>query len=294
MLRFFLWLLFFVLLGVATAAGGVFYLLYHYGSDLPDYHQLANYDPPVVTRLYSSDGKLLTEYAKQKRVFVPITAIPKRVTAAFLSAEDKNFYTHPGVDFWGIARAMVDNIKRLREGHRPMGASTITQQVAKNFLLGNKVSFDRKIKEAILSMRMEKTFSKDKILELYLNQIYLGGGSYGVAAAAMDYFDKSLSDLTIAETAYLAALPKAPNNYNPVKDRDAAIARRNWVIDRMAEDGVIKPAEAKAAKLELLTVQKREDITYVNAEYFADEVRRELIAQYGENSADEGGLTVRT
>jgi penicillin-binding protein 1A len=293
-LRVFAWLFFIILLGAATAAGGVFYVLYHYGADLPDYRQLANYDPPVVTRLYAQDGRLLTEYAKQKRVFVPITAIPKRVSSAFLAAEDKNFYTHPGVDFLGIARAMVENLKHIREGRRPKGASTITQQVAKNFLLGNQLSLDRKIKEAILAMRMEKTFSKDKILELYLNEIYLGGGSYGVAAAAMDYFNKSLDDLTIAETAYLAALPKAPNNYNPVKDRDAAIERRNWVIDRMLEDGVIKPDEARAAKLESLITRKRDDVTYVNAEYFTDEVRRQLIAQYGENNADEGGLTVRT
>ena len=294
MLRIFLWLIFLILLGAAAAVGGVFYVLYHYGSDLPDYRQLANYNPPVVTRLYASDGRLLTEYAKQKRVFVPITAIPKRVTSAFLSAEDKNFYTHPGVDFMGIARAMVENLKHIREGRRPKGASTITQQVAKNFLLGNQLSLDRKIKEAILAMRMEKTFSKDKILELYLNEIYLGGGSYGVAAAAMDYFNKSLDDLTIAETAYLAALPKAPNNYNPIKERDAAIERRNWVIDRMAEDGVISAADARDAKLEPLTTHRRDDITYVNAEYFTDEVRRQLIAQYGENNADEGGLTVRT
>lgn len=294
MLRFLAWLIFFALLGVLMAAGGVFYILYHYGSDLPDYRQLANYDPPVVTRLYSSDGQLLTEYAKQKRVFVPIDAIPRRVVMAFLSAEDKNFYTHPGVDFLGVARAMVENIKHIREGRRPKGASTITQQVAKNFLLGNEVSIDRKIKEAILAMRMEKTFSKDKILELYLNEIYLGGGSYGVAAAAMDYFNKSLNELTIAETAYLAALPKAPNNYNPTRDKEAAIARRNWVIDRMLEDGAIKSFEARGAKLEPLVTQKRDDITYVNAEYFAEEVRRQLVARYGDANADQGGMTVRT
>lgn len=294
MLRFFAWLFFLLLLLGAGAAGGVFYLLYHYGSGLPDYRQLAHYDPPVVTRLYAGDGRLLTEYAKQKRVFVPIAAIPKRVSQAFLSAEDKNFYTHPGLDFFGIARAMVDNVRHIREGKRPKGASTITQQVAKNFLLGGEVSLSRKIKEAILAMRMEKTFTKDKILELYLNEIYLGGGSYGVAAAAMDYFNKSLNDLTIAETAYLAALPKAPNNYNPVRDHDAALARRNWVIDRMAEDGVIKSAEAEAAKMEPLTLRQRDDEAYVNAEYFAEEVRRDLVAHYGEDVAYQGGLTVRT
>lgn len=294
MLRFFAWLVFVMLLLGAAAAGGVFYVLYHYGSDLPDYRQLANYNPPVVTRLYADDGRLLTEYAKQKRVFVPISAIPKRVINAFLAAEDKNFYTHPGLDFEGIARAMLENLKHIHEGKHPMGASTITQQVAKNFLLSGEVSFSRKVKEAILAMRIEKTFSKDKILELYLNEIYLGGGSYGVAAAAMDYFNKSLNDLSIAEVAYLAALPKAPNNYNPVREHDAALARRNWVIDRMAEDGAITQSEAETATLEPLTIRQRDDETYVNAEYFADYVRGQLIAQYGENAAYQGGLTVHT
>lgn len=294
MLRFLGWFLFLIIIGIAAAAGGIFYLLYHYGTDLPDYRQLANYDPPVVTRLYADDGRLLTEYAKQKRVFVPIGAIPQRVKLAFLSAEDQNFYKHPGLDFIGIARAMINNVQHIRQGKRPTGASTITQQVAKNFLLTNEVSLERKVKEAILAMRMEKTFSKDKILELYLNEIYLGGGSYGVAAAAMDYFNKSLDDLTIAEVAYLAALPKAPNNYNPVKNYEGAVGRRNWVIDRMTEDGAIKAEEARMAKAEPLKTQARDDETYVNAEYFAEEVRRELVAKYGEASAYQGGLTVRT
>ncbi|HCM83343.1 MAG TPA: penicillin-binding protein, partial [Rhodospirillaceae bacterium] len=294
MLRFLGWFLFLIVLGAAAAAGGIFYLLYHYGTDLPDYRQLANYDPPVVTRLYADDGRLLTEYAKQKRVFVPIGAIPQRVIRAFLSAEDKNFYQHPGLDFFGIARAMIKNVQHIQAGRRPTGASTITQQVAKNFLLTNEVSIERKVKEAILAMRMEKTFSKDKILELYLNEIYLGGGSYGVAAAAMDYFNKSLDDLTVAEVAYLAALPKAPNNYSPERNYQAAIERRNWVIDRMTEDGVIKLAEARSAKQEDLKTVMRDDAAYVNAEYFAEEVRRELVTKYGESAAYQGGLTVRT
>jgi penicillin-binding protein 1A len=294
MWRIFGWLFFLLLLGGAVGTGGVFYLLYHYGSGLPDYRQLANYEPPVVTRLYASDGRLLTEYAKQKRVFVPIHAIPQRVIKAFLSAEDKNFYQHPGLDFFGIARAMIANVEHVRSGRRPVGASTITQQVAKNFLLTNEVSLERKVKEAILAMRMEKTFSKDKILELYLNEIYLGGGSYGVAAAAMDYFNKSLDDLSVAEMAYLAALPKAPNNYHPVRNHDEALGRRNWVLDRMQEDGVITAAEAKAARQENIATRQRDDETYVNAEYFAEEVRRELVKQYGEANAYQGGLTVRT
>ncbi|MEQ9608845.1 MAG: transglycosylase domain-containing protein, partial [Kiloniellaceae bacterium] len=191
-------------------AGGLVYVFYHYGRGLPEYSQLADYAPPTVTRVHAGDGSLLAEYATEKRVFVPIEAIPRRVVNAFLSAEDKNFYDHPGVDFTSVARAVVTNIANLATNRRPVGASTITQQVAKNFLLTNEVSYERKIKEAILAFRIEQAFTKETILELYLNEIYLGFGSYGVAAAALNYFNKSLDELTIAEAAYLAALPKAP------------------------------------------------------------------------------------
>ncbi len=288
------WLLLLILIGAIAAAGGVAYIFYHYGSALPDYRTLATYDPPVVTRLYANDGHLLTEYASEKRVFVPIKNIPRAVINAFLAAEDKTFYKHHGVDVFGVVRALLTNFVNRHEGKHPKGASTITQQVAKNFLLTNEVSLERKIKEAILSMRIENAYSKDKILELYLNEIYLGGGSYGVAAAAMDYFNKSLDDLTIEEAAYLAALPKAPNNYNPVKQHEAAIGRRNWVIDRMREDGMVNYKDAEAAKQQPLVTQKRADESYRNAEYFAEEVRRSLIAKYGEAAAYKGGLTVHT
>ena len=196
---------------IVAVLGGVF-LLYSFGRDLPDYKQLANYEPPVVSRIYAGDGSLLKEYAREKRLFVPISAIPPKVIQAFLSAEDQNFYSHIGIDFKGLLRAVLVNVKNVLTNRRPVGASTITQQVAKNFLLTSEVRFERKIKEAILSYRIEQAFTKDQILELYLNEIYLGQNSYGVAAAALNYFGKSLEELEVEEIAYLAALPKAPSN----------------------------------------------------------------------------------
>lgn len=281
--------------GVLAAGGGVLYVFHHYGRDLPDYKQLADYNPPTVTRVHAGDGRLLAEYAVQKRVFVPIQAIPKRVINAFLAAEDKNFYSHPGVDVVAVARAAVTNVIHMIQGRRPVGASTITQQVAKNFLLTNELSYERKIKEAILALRMERTFSKDRILELYLNEIFLGyRGSYGVAAAALNYFNKSLDELTIAEAAYLAALPKAPNNYHPVRNYAEAVARRDWVIGRMVEDRMITPHEAELAWNEPLVVRDRDETEVADAAHFAEEVRRELVDLYGENGLYEGGLSVRT
>ncbi len=282
-----------MLLAIGGAAG-VLYVFYHYGRGLPEYSQLADYEPPTVTRVHAGDGGLLAEYATEKRVFVPISAIPRRVVNAFLSAEDKNFYAHPGVDFVSVLRAIVTNIANLGSNRRPVGASTITQQVAKNFLLTNEVSYERKIKEAILAFRIEQAFTKETILELYLNEIYLGFGSYGVAAAALNYFNKSLDELTIAEAAYLAALPKAPNNYHPVRKHDAAVARRDWVISRMTEDGRISEAEAGLARAEPLVVRRRDETETVEAQYFAEEIRRELAALYGDDSLYAGGLSVRT
>ncbi len=283
-----------LLIAGILGAGGVLYGLYHYGRGLPDYGQLADYEPPTVTRVHAGDGRILAEYATEKRVYVPVTAIPRRVRNAFLSAEDKNFYSHPGVDFLSVVRAVVTNIANMGSSRRPVGASTITQQVAKNFLLTNEVSYERKIKEAILAFRIEQAFTKDTILELYLNEIYLGFGSYGVAAAALNYFNKSLDELSIAEAAYLAALPKAPNNYHPVRKYEAAVARRNWVIGRMLEDGRIGAQEAESAKAELLVVRKPDATQVVQAAYFAEETRRELARLYGDDSLYAGGLSVRT
>ncbi len=293
-MRIFLILFVLAIFLAVGGAGATLYAFYHYGRDLPEYSQLADYEPPTVTRVHAGDGRLLEEYATEKRVFVPIEAIPKRVVNAFLSAEDKNFRDHIGVDFPSIARAAVTNVKNLFSGRRPVGASTITQQVAKNFLLTNEVSYERKIKEAILALRIEKALTKDRILELYLNEIYLGNRSYGVAAAALNYFNKSLDELTIAEAAYLGALPKGPNNYHPVRRRDAAMGRRNWVIGRMLEDEAISAPEAAEARAEDLVVRPRDATEIATAEYFAEEVRRELVGLYGERGLYEGGLSVRT
>jgi penicillin-binding protein 1A len=279
------------LVGVAGVAG----LIWHFSKDLPDYSQLQDYEPPVMTRVHASDGSLLGEYSKERRLYLPIQAIPKSVINAFLAAEDKNFYEHGGIDFTGMARAALLYAQNYGSNRRPQGASTITQQVAKNFLLTNEVSFTRKIKEALLAMRIERTYSKEKILELYLNEIYLGLGAYGIAAASLVYFDKSVNELTLAEAAYLAALPKAPAALHPVRNRDRAIERRNYVIDRLAENGWIKQADAAAARKEPLAVTSRSNAAHIFAgEYFAEEVRRDVFERYGEKKLYEGGLSVRT
>src|SRR6201989_1489631 len=238
------------LVGVGAVAG----LIWHFSKDLPDYSQLQDYEPPVMTRVHAVDGSLLGEYAKERRLYLPIQAVSKLVINAFLAAEDKNFYEHGGIDYTGMGRAGLLFIQNYGSNRRPQGASTITQQGAKNFLLTNEVSFTRKIKEALLAMRIEKTYSKDKILELYLNEIYLGLGAYGIGAAALVYFDKSVNELTVAEAAYLAALPKAPTQLHPVRNHARAIERRHYVIDRLAENGWIKPSEAAAARKEPLVV----------------------------------------
>ncbi|HET8728642.1 MAG TPA: penicillin-binding protein 1A, partial [Alphaproteobacteria bacterium] len=293
-MRFIGWLFSsFVVLLLAGGIGGLLALKY-FSRDLPDYTQLADYEPPVTTRLHAGDGRLLAEYATENRLFVPIEAIPEHVIQAFVSAEDQHFYSHSGVDFRGIARAVVTNIRNVLEGRRMIGASTITQQVAKNFLLTNEYSFERKIREALIAFRIEQAFTKDQILELYLNQIYLGRGSYGVAAAALNYFNKPLADLTLAEAAYLAALPKAPNNYHPVYQYDAAVARRNYVISRMLDDGAIRPEQARAAENEPLEAVSPDATELVRADYFAEEVRRELKQVYGDAALYQGGLSVRT
>ncbi|MEN3382997.1 MAG: penicillin-binding protein, partial [Hyphomicrobiales bacterium] len=279
------------LVGIAGAAG----LFWHYSKDLPDYSQLQDYEPPVMTRVHATDGALVAEYARERRLYLPIQAIPKLVLNAFIAAEDKNFYDHGGLDFQGIARASLLMLQNYGSGRRPQGASTITQQVAKNFLLTNEQSFERKIKEALLSLKIERTYSKEKILELYLNEIYLGIGAYGIAAASLLYFDKSVHELTPAEAAYLAALPKAPNNYHPFRQRERAVERRNYVLDRMMEDGYLKREDGEKSKKEPLAVTTRATSGHIfAAEYFAEEVRRDLNDRYGEKKLYEGGLSVRT
>jgi len=277
----------FVLAAAVAAA-----VIYNYDQDLPDYSQLKNYEPAVMTRVHAADGSLLAEYARERRLYLPSSAIPDLVKHAFIAAEDKNFYSHRGFDPEGILRAAFVFL----EGNRHVqGASTITQQVAKNFLLSSERTFDRKIKEILLSMRIEEAYSKDRILELYLNEIYLGLSNYGIAAAALNYFNKSVQELSVAEVAYLAALPKEPSALNPFRNHDRALERRNYVIGRMADDHYITADEARAARAEPLTVNPRVlTPNSIAAGFFAEEVRRELSERYGEKKLYEGGLSVHT
>src|SRR5260370_20291662 len=282
-----------VMLAIA-GCGFIGITLWYFGRDLPDYQQLAHYQPPIMTRVHGGDGRLLAEYATERRIFVPIQAIPKPVVNAFLSAEDKNFYSHHGVDPVSIVRAAITDVSRFRANRRPVGASTITQQVAKNMLLSSEVSIERKIKEILLATRIEAALPKERILELYLNEIYLGSGAYGVAAAALTYFDKSLDELTLGEAAFLAGLPKAPNRYSPARFPQTAKALRDWVIDRIVEDGAVThagPADAVGQPLELRHRQEAEE---ERAPHFAEEVRRDLLARYGERVLYGAGLSVRT
>ena len=291
------WLIRLISLGLFMTVFGIIFMVmvfWHFGRDLPDHHQLAKYEPPVLTRVHAGNGALLAEFATQKRVFIPINSIPKPVIYAFLSAEDKGFYNHFGIDLWAVARAMTTNLANLGSSRRPIGASTITQQVAKNFLLTNELSYKRKIKEALLALRIERAFDKDRILELYLNEIYLGFGSYGVAAASLNYFDKPLDQLTLAEAAYLAALPKAPNNYHPTRKYAAAVMRRNWVLSQMRENGYITMAEETAAANEPLVIMPRSGSDGADAPFFVEEVRREIANTFGDDALYESGLSVRT
>jgi penicillin-binding protein 1A len=275
------------------AAAAVFAgVIWKYEQELPDYSVLKNYEPPVMTRVHAADGSLLAEYSRERRLYLPSDEIPDLVKHAFISAEDKNFYHHWGVDPEGIVRAGIIYL----EGSRHIqGASTITQQVAKNFLLNSDRTFDRKIREILLSLKIESAYSKDKILELYLNEIYLGLSNYGVAAAALGYFNKSVHELTIAEAAYLAALPKEPSALNPFRNHDRAVDRRNYVIGRMEEDGYITHKQADQARAEPLVVNPRVlTPNSIAAGFFAEEVRRELQERYGEQKLYEGGLYVRT
>jgi penicillin-binding protein 1A len=263
--------------------------------DLPDYESLARYEPPVMTRIHAGDGSLIGEYGYERRIFIPVGSIPKVVMNAFVAAEDKNFFAHSGVDPFGVARASVANISNIMQDKRLEGGSTITQQVAKNFLLSNEVSMTRKVKEALLAFRIDRAFSKERILELYLNEIYLGQRSYGVAAAALNYYGKALSELTVAEAAYLAALPKGPNDYHPFRHTNRAIERRNWVIGRMKDLGYIDTHTADEARAApLIVINRPMGAQTDEAQYFVEEVRRQLAQMYGEDTLYKQGLSVRT
>lgn len=279
------------LAGILLAGAGTIYILMHYGRDLPDFKQLADYEPPVITRIHAGDGSLLKEYAREKRLFVPLNAIPPHLVNAFLAAEDKNFYNHWGVDFLGVIRAAVTNSLNAFTNRRPVGASTITQQVAKNFLLTRAVSYERKIKEAILAFRIERAFTKDQILELYMNDSYLGHGAYGVAAGALIYFDKPLNRLSIGEAAYLAAVLKFPSNNNAAR----RLTRRNWTLSRMADLGFITEEQRVAERETPVELKERQFASSVfRADYFVEEIRRDLYRIYGGRNLYEGGLSVRT
>ncbi len=277
-------------------SGALVYVIWDVAKGLPDYKQLASYEPPVMSRIHAADGSLLAEYADERRLFVPINSVPKRLIQAYISAEDKTFYTHGGLDWRGIAAAGLRYVQvKLTGKGQIVGASTITQQVAKNFLLNNEQTIERKLREAIIVQRIEAAFSKDQILELYLNEIFLGLNSYGIAAASLNYFGKSLNELSLDEMAYLAALPKGPNNYHPFKHKDRAIERRNWVLLQMLDNDYITQAEYDEATKKPLVVNPRPfGAQLFAAESFAEEVRRELSQMYGKDKLGKGGLSVRT
>ena len=262
--------------------------------DVPDHRGLAYHEPAVTTRIYAADGQLVREYFRENRVHVPLEAMPPHLVQAFISAEDQDFFDHVGISVTGLTRAAVANLRNGLTGRRLQGGSTITQQLAKNLLLTNEVSLLRKLREIVLALRIERDFEKEEILELYLNQIYLGRGAYGVASASLRYFGVPPANLTLSQAAFLAALPKAPNNYHPLFRYDAAVARRNYVLDRMVQDGAIDEATAQAAREEPIVVRERAAPDTVSAPYFAEEVRRSLMRTYGAELVYENGLAVRT
>jgi penicillin-binding protein 1A len=272
----------------------LFSALWYFSSGLPDYKKLESYEPPVSSRVYASNGDLIAEYAIEKRLFIPYDVVPKSIINAFLSAEDKNFFEHPGIDPQGIIRAIINNFKNIIEDKRLEGASTITQQVAKNFLLTNEVSLKRKIKEAILAFRIEKAYSKEKILELYLNQIYLGEGTYGIAAASLEYFDKSVKELSYSEAALLAALPKAPSKYNPFKYYEEAKLRRNLVLQNLNENNFINNNELERYKLEEINLKKRKIKLLKEANYYTEEIRRIIKDNYGYDKLYNEGFSIKS
>ena len=284
----------FVIIFFITVLLFMFSTLWYFSIGLPDYKKLSNYQPPISSRVYSQDGKLIAEYALQKRLFVPYESIPLKVVNSFLSAEDKNFFNHPGVDPKGILRAVIKNLKNISQNKRLEGASTITQQVAKNFLLTNEVSMKRKIKEAILAFRIERAYSKERILELYLNQIYLGQGTYGIAAASLEYFDKSIKELDYSDAALLAALPKAPSKYNPYRYPKVAEFRRNLVLKNLEENNFIYKKQLKELKKSKINLKKRKIEIVNEANSYTEEVRRSVNQNYGFEKLYSQGLSIRT
>ena len=269
-------------------------ILWSFSNKIPDYKFLKNYKPPVSSKVYSGDGTLVADFSREKRIFVPYESIPSNVVNSFLSAEDKNFFTHPGVDAKGVLRAIIKNISNIIKSRRLEGASTITQQVAKNFLLTNEVSINRKIKEAILAFRIERALTKERILELYLNQIYLGGGAYGVAAASLEYFDKSIKDLNYEESALLAALPKAPSRYNPYKNIELAKFRRDLVLNNLLENGYIDNQDYQKLINKRTSLRKKEKVFLEDAQYFIEDVRKKIIEDLTYDKVYKQGFNINT
>ncbi len=269
-------------------------VLWTYSNDIPDYKFLKNYKPPVSSKVYSGEGELVADFSQEKRVFVPYSSIPKNIINAFLSAEDKNFFSHPGVDAKGVLRAVINNISNIISSERLEGASTITQQVAKNFLLTNEVSINRKIKEAILAFRIERALSKERILELYLNQIYLGSGAYGIAAASLEYFDKSIREINYSESALLAALPKAPSRYNPYRDIEVAKFRRNLVLKNLLDNNYITLEWYEKLKTKDIILSKNKKIYLEDAQYFIEDVRKNVMEKFTYDKVYKQGFNINT
>ena len=265
-----------------------------FSNNLPDYKYLKNYKAPVSSKIYSGNGELIQDFSSERRIFIPYNSIPKIVINSFLSAEDKNFFNHPGIDAKGVLRAIIKNISNIINSKRLEGASTITQQVAKNFLLSNEVSLKRKLKEAILAFRIERSLSKERILELYLNQIYLGQGSYGIAAASLEYFDKSIDELNYEEAALLAALPKAPSRYNPYKNEKVAKFRRDLVLKNLFENKYINENIFNELKNKKINLKKRKKIFLEDSRYYVEEVRKDIINQLGYDKVYKDGLNIKT
>ncbi len=271
-----------------------FSAFWYFSHDLPDFKRLSNYEPSVLSRVYDDNGQLIAEYAVEKRLFIPYDSLPDKVINSFLSAEDKNFFNHPGVDARGVTRAFIRNIGNILQNKRLEGASTITQQVAKNFLLSNEVSLKRKIKEAILAFRIEKAYTKKRILELYLNEIYLGQGTYGVASASLEYFNKSVKELNYNESALLAALPKAPSKYNPYKSISLAKIRRDLVLRNLEDNGYISNEQFKKFSKEKIVLKKRKISLIKEARSYTEEVRRIVNNDYGFKKLYSEGLSIST
>ena len=293
LIKIFKYFLLFGLLASITSVIAIISILWKYSPELPSYDKILNYQPDLSSRVYTSDGILLKSFYKKERIYVPINRIPKKIIYAFISAEDKKFYSHFGIDILAISRAVISNVYSAFNNSKLIGASTITQQVVKNLLLSNEVSYERKIKEILLAIRIENILKKDKILELYLNDIYLGFGSYGVASASLNYFDKSLSELELHEIAFLAALPKAPNNYHPILKYEEAYERRNWVINKMYENNYITKEEL-IHKEYPIKIKARTKLVFGKADYFYEEIRKKLYSDYGEKKLYQEGLIIKT